>query len=84
MVFEADEESGSHHIYHYLEKLKPKIGEVGIVLAMDASCGGYDRIWTTTTLRGIVVGIVTVKVLEEGVHSGDASGVVPSSFRIFR
>lgn len=84
MVFEADEESGSHHIYHYLEKLKPKIGEVGIVLAMDASCGSYDRIWTTTTLRGIVVGIVTVKVLEEGVHSGDASGVVPSSFRIFR
>lgn len=50
---------------------------------MDASCGSYDRIWTTTTLRGIVVGTVTVKVLEEGVHSGE-SGVVPSSFRIFR
>jgi len=27
---------------------------------------------------------VTVKVLKEGVHSGDASGIVPSSFRIFR
>ena len=29
-------------------------------------------------------GNLTVQVLEEGVHSGDASGVVPSSFRILR
>ena len=27
---------------------------------------------------------MTVQVLDEGVHSGDASGVVPSSFRILR
>jgi len=29
-------------------------------------------------------GTLTVQVLEEGVHSGDASGIVPSSFRILR
>ena len=29
-------------------------------------------------------GTLTVQVLDEGVHSGDASGVVPSSFRILR
>src|SRR3546814_15844925 len=29
-------------------------------------------------------GNLTVKVLDEGVHSGYASGVVPSSFRILR
>ncbi len=32
----------------------------------------------------MVAGVVNVKVLKEGVHSGDASGIVPSSFRIFR
>jgi acetylornithine deacetylase/succinyl-diaminopimelate desuccinylase-like protein len=31
-----------------------------------------------------VNGVLTVEVLTEGVHSGDASGVVPSSFRVAR
>lgn len=53
------------------------------MIALDASCGSYDRLWVTTTLRGIVVGTVTVQVLNEGVHSGE-SGIIPSSFRIFR
>ncbi|CAD8206663.1 unnamed protein product [Paramecium pentaurelia] len=83
MAFEADEESGSQHIYHYLDKLKEKIGQVDLVIALDASCGSYDRLWVTTTLRGIVVGTVTVQVLNEGIHSGE-SGIIPSSFRIFR
>jgi len=32
----------------------------------------------------MVAGELTVRVLTEGVHSGDASGIVPSSFRIMR
>ena len=40
--------------------------------------------WLTTSLRGLVGGALRVEVLSEGVHSGDASGVVPSSFRILR
>ncbi|MBY0421321.1 MAG: M20/M25/M40 family metallo-hydrolase, partial [Parvularculaceae bacterium] len=40
--------------------------------------------WLTTSLRGLVGGTLRVDVLSEGVHSGDASGVVPSSFRIMR
>jgi acetylornithine deacetylase/succinyl-diaminopimelate desuccinylase-like protein len=40
--------------------------------------------WLTTSLRGIAMGNLTVRVLTEGVHSGDASGLVPSSFRIAR
>ncbi|CAD8184292.1 unnamed protein product [Paramecium octaurelia] len=83
MAFEADEESGSQHIYHYLEQLKEKIGQVDLVIALDASCGSYDRLWVTTTLRGIVVGTVTVQVLNESVDSGE-SGIIPSSFRILR
>ena len=38
----------------------------------------------TTSLRGMASGTLTVEVLDEGVHSGDASGIVPSSFRILR
>jgi acetylornithine deacetylase/succinyl-diaminopimelate desuccinylase-like protein len=40
--------------------------------------------WLTTSLRGTAIGTLTIKVLTEGVHSGDASGIVPSSFRIAR
>lgn len=40
--------------------------------------------WITNSLRGIVAGTVRVDVLSEGIHSGDASGIVPSSFRIIR
>ena len=32
----------------------------------------------------MVIGTLRVRVLTEGVHSGAASGIVPSSFRILR
>src|SRR6185369_15548835 len=35
-------------------------------------------------LRGVTSGTLTVEFLSEGVHSGAASGIVPSSFRILR
>ena len=38
----------------------------------------------TTSLRGLVQADVTVRVLESGQHSGLASGIVPSSFRVLR
>ena len=54
------------------------------MVCLDSGCGNYDQLWCTTSLRGLAGGNLTVKVLEEGVHSGDASGIVPSSFRIIR
>ncbi len=54
------------------------------MVCLDSGCGNYDQLWLTTSLRGMAGGTLTVKVLEEGVHSGDASGVVPSSFRMLR
>jgi acetylornithine deacetylase/succinyl-diaminopimelate desuccinylase-like protein len=51
-------------------------------VCLDSGCGDYERMWLTTSLRGTAIGSLTVRVLEEGVHSGDASGIVPSSFRI--
>jgi acetylornithine deacetylase/succinyl-diaminopimelate desuccinylase-like protein len=83
-LIETCEESGSFDLPAYLEHLRPRIGTPSLVVCLDSGCGDYERLWCTTSLRGIAAGVLRVQVLEEGVHSGDASGVVPSSFRIAR
>ncbi len=83
-LIETCEESGSYDLPAYLEKLAPRLGDVGAVIALDSGAGNYDQLWVTTSLRGLVNGTLTVDILTEGVHSGDAGGIVPSSFRIAR
>jgi acetylornithine deacetylase/succinyl-diaminopimelate desuccinylase-like protein len=84
VLIEACEESGSYDLPYYVDHLAPRIGSPSLVVCLDSGCGNYDQLWLTTSLRGIASGTLTVQVLDEGVHSGDASGVVPSSFRILR
>ena len=84
VVIEASEESGSPDLPAYMEALSSRIGEPELVVCLDSGCGDYDRLWCTTSLRGIVAGTLRVDVLHEGVHSGDAGGIVPSSFRAVR
>jgi acetylornithine deacetylase/succinyl-diaminopimelate desuccinylase-like protein len=84
ILIEACEESGSPDLPFYVDHLASRIGRPSLVVCLDSGCGNYDQLWLTTSLRGMLAGNLTVEVLEEGVHSGDASGVVPSSFRIFR
>ena len=84
VLIEACEESGSYDLPYYVDHLADRIGQPSLVVCLDSGCGNYDQLWLTTSLRGMSAGVLTVKVLEEGVHSGDASGVVPSSFRILR
>ncbi len=84
ILIEASEESGSPDLPYYMDAVAPRPGDVGLVVCLDSGCGDYDRLWLTTSLRGLVGGTLRIDVLEEGVHSGDASGVVPSSFRILR
>ena len=84
VVIEACEESGSYDLPAYVDHLADRIGKPSLVVCLDSGCGNYDQLWCTTSLRGMAGGNLTVKVLEEGVHSGDASGIVPSSFRIIR
>lgn len=84
ILVEACEESGSVDLPAYIEALADRIGQPSLVVCLDSGCGNYDQLWFTTSLRGLVGGDLTVRVLREGVHSGDASGVVPSSFRILR
>jgi acetylornithine deacetylase/succinyl-diaminopimelate desuccinylase-like protein len=83
-VIEASEESGSPDLPAYLEALKPRLGKVSLVVCLDSGAGNYDQLWLTSSLRGMVSGVLKVEILTEGVHSGDASGLVPSSFRILR
>ena len=83
-LIETCEESGSYDLPVYLDKLAERIGEVDLVIGLDSGCGNYEQLWVTTSLRGLAAGTLKVEVLNEGVHSGDASGVVPSSFRIAR
>jgi acetylornithine deacetylase/succinyl-diaminopimelate desuccinylase-like protein len=84
VLIEGCEESGSYDLPYYISFLADKIGQPSLVICLDSGCGNYDQLWVTTSLRGLAGGTLRVKVLEEGVHSGDASGVVPSSFRILR
>src|SRR5438477_1077832 len=84
VLIEACEESGSYDLPYYVDHLAARLGKPSLVVCLDSGCGNYDQLWLTTSLRGMTAGILEVRVLDEGVHSGDASGVVPSSFRILR
>jgi acetylornithine deacetylase/succinyl-diaminopimelate desuccinylase-like protein len=84
VLIEACEESGSYDLPYYVEHLSDRIGSPSLVVCLDSGCGNYDQLWLTTSLRGLASGRLTVEVLEEGVHSGDASGIVPDSFRLAR
>ena len=83
-LIETCEESGSPDLLPYVDALRPRLGDVGLVVCLDSGAGNYDQLWLTTSLRGMAGGTLKVEVLTEGVHSGDASGLVPSSFRILR
>ncbi len=84
ILVEASEESGSPDLDAHVERLAPMLGEVDLVVCLDSGCADYEHLWVTTSLRGVVGLTLEVQVLEEGVHSGSASGVVPSSFRVAR
>lgn len=84
VLIEASEESGSRDLPAHLDALADRIGTPSLVLCLDSGCLDYERLWVTTSLRGLAAGTLTVEILTEGVHSGEASGIVPSSFRITR
>ncbi|MCK6553084.1 M20/M25/M40 family metallo-hydrolase [Candidatus Binatia bacterium] len=84
IVIEACEESGSIDLPCYIDRLQARIGTPSLVVCLDSGCGNYDQLWITTSLRGLLAGTLRVSTLTEGVHSGKASGIVPSSFRIAR
>jgi len=84
VIIEGCEESGSFDLPYYIDKLEDRIGTPSLVVCLDAECGNYDQFWCTTSLRGNLTGTLSAAVLTEGVHSGGAGGIVPSSFRVLR
>ncbi|HEX7046575.1 MAG TPA: M20 family metallopeptidase [Gammaproteobacteria bacterium] len=84
LVIECCEESNSVGLPEYIDHLKDRIGEPSLVVCLDAGCGNYEQLWVTTSLRGNIVGTLRADVLTEGVHSGMASGITASSFRVLR
>ncbi len=84
ILVEGDEESGSTHLMPYIEKLKDRIGTPRVCFCMDSGTLDYERLWVTTSLRGTVMFEITVRVAQEGIHSGSGSGIIPSPERIMR
>lgn len=84
LIIEACEESGSYDLPFYIELLKERIGKPSLVICLDSGAGNYDQLWMTTSLRGNVVGELSIELISEGVHSGAASGIVGDSFRVAR
>ena len=83
-LIETCEESGSYDLPPYLELLTEDLGEPDLIVVLDSGGPDYEHIWVTEALRGLVAGNLSVKVSNEGVHSGMSGGVIPSSFRIQR
>jgi len=84
VLIEASEESGSPDLPAYIEALAGRIGTPSLVVALDSGCGDYERLWLTTSLRGLAAGVLSVATTTHGVHSGSYGGVLPSTFRIAR
>ncbi len=84
VIIEACEESGSYDLPFYIDELSDRIGQPDLVICLDSGCGNYDQLWCTSSLRGLAGGTLSVEVIGQGAHSGDASGIVPDSFRIVR
>ncbi len=84
LLIEACEESGSYDLPFYMELLSERIGNPSLVICLDSGAGNYEQLWMTTSLRGNIVGELSVELISEGVHSGSASGIVADSFRVAR
>ena len=84
ILIEFCEESGSPDLPYYIKECQEIIGPVDLVVCLDSGAGNYKQFWTTVSLRGMIACELRVDVLNEGIHSGSASGLVPSSFRIIR
>jgi acetylornithine deacetylase/succinyl-diaminopimelate desuccinylase-like protein len=53
-VIECSEESGSPDLPAHLEALGDELSSPELVVCLDSGCGDYERLWVTTSLRGLV------------------------------
>jgi acetylornithine deacetylase/succinyl-diaminopimelate desuccinylase-like protein len=84
LVLETEEESGSASLIPLLNQAKDVIGTPDVCLCMDSGAFDYNKLWVTSSLRGICILDLTVQVGKAGYHSGEVGGIVPETFRIVR
>lgn len=84
ILIEACEESGSYDLPYYIDALEERIGSPSLIICLDSGCGNYEQLWVTTSLRGMLGGILHIDILKQGIHSGSGSGIVPSCFLVLR
>jgi len=82
--FETDEESGARDTSFWIDRMSKEIGQPDLVFILDSGAADYDHFYITSSLRGNLAGVLTVKTIEGGMHSGEGSGLVPDTFRILR
>ena len=58
ILIEACEESGSRDLPYYIEALEKRIGSPSLIVCLDSGCGNYDQLWVTTSLRGMIGGVL--------------------------
>ncbi|NHA67097.1 dipeptidase [Phycicoccus sp. CMS6Z-2] len=78
---EGEEEIGSDSLPTILERHGEKLRADAIVLA-DSGNWDIGEPALTTTLRGMVRAVVTVRTLDHGVHSGMFGGAVPDALMV--
>ncbi|HEY0398307.1 MAG TPA: M20/M25/M40 family metallo-hydrolase, partial [Acidimicrobiia bacterium] len=61
VLIEASEESGSPDLPAHLEQLGDRLAGTDLVIALDSWCWSYDRLWVTTSLRGLLGVELTVE-----------------------
>lgn len=84
LFIEACEESGSFDLAAYLESMREKIGEPGLVICLDTSAHDYERLWITSSLRGVFSFDVKIRQLTKVLHSGVGGGIIPDISRVLR
>lgn len=84
IIIEACEESGSDDLPYYIDQLQDRLGKPELIICLDSGCGNYNQLWCTTSLRGVINGEINIEVLTEGVHSGNAGGIVPTTTLVLR
>jgi acetylornithine deacetylase/succinyl-diaminopimelate desuccinylase-like protein len=75
---EGEEEIGSDSLATILERHGDRLRADAIVLA-DSSNWALGKPALTTTLRGLIRVVVTVRTLDHGIHSGMYGGAIPDA-----
>lgn len=84
ILIEACEESGSYDLPYYIDALHARIASPDLIICLDSGCGNYEQLWVTTSLRGLISGVLEIAILTQGIHSGLGGGIVPTCFQLLR